>query len=66
MPQTGFTLLHHAAQTNSVAVARLLVKCGADVTAKTRIVRPQPQRSARLLGKPRAPAGGHTPLEPRG
>jgi hypothetical protein len=40
-------MLHHAAQTNSVAVARLLVKCGADVSAKTRVVRaaglPRPQ-----------------------
>ena len=37
--QNGWTLLHHAAETNSVAVARLLVKHGADVVAKTKGVR---------------------------
>ena len=37
--QNGWTLLHHAAQTNSVAVARLLVKHGANVVAKTKRVR---------------------------
>ncbi len=66
--QDGWTLLHHAAQTNSVAVARLLVKHGANVVAKTRGVRAQPcstrghdacERSVRRLTRranvPRAP-----------
>jgi hypothetical protein len=37
--QDGYTLLHHAVATNSVAVARLLVKNGASVVIKTFRVR---------------------------